>query len=75
MTFSADNRLGNVERACLLRAARVQLLVLKDQHDKLEQMAATSNDSRAAADSAAMELGCLQKAITWLWRDQLVGDS
>lgn len=66
--------LGNAERACLLRAARIQLVALKDQHDKLEAMAATSTDAQAAASSSALELGCLQRAVTWLWRDQLAAD-
>lgn len=72
--MNPGERLGNTERACLLRAARHHLLSLKDEHDKLESMAATSTDARAAADSSAMELGCLQRAVTWLWRDQLADD-
>jgi hypothetical protein len=69
MTFTADNRLSNEERACLLRAARKQLLVLQDEFNRLSHLPGT-----AAADSSAMELGCLQRAVAWLWRDQRAGD-
>jgi hypothetical protein len=63
------NRLTNDERACLLRAARKQLLVLQDEFNRLCHLSGT-----AAADSAALELGCLQRAVAWLWRDQRPGD-
>lgn len=68
-----DVRLHNDERACLLRAARQQLVRLKDEHDKLQEMA-RDEGSQAAADSAAVEIHCLQRGVAWLWRDQLAGD-
>lgn len=73
MTFSAaPDKLTNEQRACLLRAARAQLLKLQDEFNRLNQLAGDGNS--AAADSAALELNCLQRAIAWLWRDQSAGD-
>lgn len=69
----APDRLGRDERACLLRAARLQLLALEDQFNRLQHLAGDEG-SQAAADSAALELHCLQRAIAWVWRDQLPAD-
>ena len=54
-------------RNCLLRAARAHLLKLKDDYNRLEQMA-VNPIAIAAAESAAVDLACLQRAIAWLWR-------
>lgn len=73
MTFvAAPEKLGNDERACLLRAARKQLIALQDEFNRLEGMG--GEGAKAAAGSAALELHCLKRAITWLWRDQTPGD-
>lgn len=58
------------ERRCLLRAARAHMLKLLDDYNRLEGLASTSTMAQAAADSAAQELACLQRGITWLWRTQ-----
>jgi hypothetical protein len=44
------------------------MLKLLDDYSRLEALAKTSQGAQAAADSAAMELACLQRAVTWLWR-------
>jgi hypothetical protein len=62
--------LDSQERRCLLRAARAHMLKLLDDYNRLEGIAASSTMARAAADSAAQELACLQRGITWLWRTQ-----
>lgn len=64
------DRLGDDERMCLLRAARAHLIKLLDDHHRLELLAATSSPAAAAADSAAVDVGCLQRGIAWLWRTQ-----
>lgn len=70
--MSAADRLTGIERACLLRAARIQLLELQDQFNRLNHLAGDVDN--AAADSAAVEVACLQRAISWLWRDHRAGD-
>lgn len=67
-------RMTNDARACLLRAARQQLLRLKDEHDQLQEMA-VNDATQCAADEAAMEIACLQRGVAWLWRDQLADDA
>lgn len=73
MTFTATpDRMSSDQRACLLRAARKQILALEDEYNRLVHIA---NDTGSpAADSAALELRCVQGAVAWLWRDQLPGD-
>lgn len=73
-SFKLSDRLSNEHRACLLRAARTQLLKLKDEHDALMSISGDGPAAQAAADSAALDLHCLQAAVAWLWRDQLAGD-
>lgn len=68
MSATPVDRLTMEQRSCLLRAARTQLLVLKDEHSRLTGMDATS-----ASDSALVEVRCLEGAISWLWRDQARG--
>lgn len=69
MTFGTPDRLGTDERSCLLRAARKQLLALEDEFNRLQHL--SGGEDSGAADSAAMELSCLQRAVAWLWRDHL----
>lgn len=73
--FKLSDRLTNEHRACLLRAARNQLLKLADDHDRLVRLAGDDVGGMAAADSASIELHCLQQAVAWLWRDQLANDN
>lgn len=49
-------------RSCLLRAARKELRVLKDEHDALELI------GMDAADSVTTEIDCLNQGVSWLWR-------
>lgn len=72
--FKMVDRLTNEHRACLLRAARTHLLKLADDHDRLLRIAGDDAGGIAAADSALIELHCLQHAVAWLWRDQLADD-
>lgn len=73
MSFgAAPEKLSSDERACLLRAARKQLLALEDEFNRLQHMA--GDGAKAAAGSAALELHCLKRSIAWLWRDQTPGD-
>jgi hypothetical protein len=65
--------MANVDRAALLRAARHALLRLKDDHDRLQEMA-VSAETQAAADDTALEIASLQRAVAWLWRDQMASD-
>lgn len=68
----APDRLTDDQRSCLLRAARKQLLALEDEYNRLVHIA---NDAASpAADSAALELRCVQAGVAWLWRDQVPGD-
>ena len=68
MTPGRYDPVDDQERRCLLRAARAHMLKLLDDYSRLEALAKTSQGAQAAADSAAMELACLQRAVTWLWR-------
>lgn len=64
MTFgAAKGRLTDRERTCLLRAARIELLRLKDEFYRLQDMQA----SDAVIGCAAEEVQCLSLAIEWLW--------
>lgn len=68
--FKRDHeRLVTAERSCLLRAARNELLRLQSEHDRLTII------SYAAACDVALEVRCLEKAIAWLWREQLGSDT
>lgn len=71
--MNGGERLCNTDRAALLRAARAELIKLKDQYDRLTMMAVDPSSS-AGADSASLEIACLQRGIAWLWRDQLADD-
>lgn len=65
--------MANSDRAALLRAARQQLLKLKDEHDQLLEMA-VNDATQCAADDAATEIAALQRGVAWLWRDQMASD-
>lgn len=69
MTFEGitpvPERLTSRERTCLLRAARIELLRLKDEFYRLEGM----QTSKAVLESAAAEVQCLSHGIEWLWHD------
>lgn len=56
------------ERTCLLRAARIELLRLKDEFYRLQDM----QSSEIVLLAAASEVDCLSKGIEWLWRDGIV---
>jgi hypothetical protein len=71
--IGTGDRMPNDCRACLLRAARHELLTLKNEHNRLQEMAVDAS-TQAAADDTALEIGCLQRAVSWLWRDQLADD-
>lgn len=58
--------LGNDERACLLRAARIQLAALQSELHRLEDLPAVYAAGPVAAAQA--ELACLARAVGWLWR-------
>lgn len=58
-------RLTITERTCLLRAARIELLRLKDEFYRLQDMQA----AEGALQSAAADVQCLSLAIEWIWRD------
>lgn len=56
-------RLNAPQRACLLRAARIEIERLIDERERLKLI-----DSPGAQASVAAELVCLQSAVAWLWR-------
>lgn len=58
--------LGVDERACLLRAARIQLGALQSELQRLEGLPAIYAGGPVAAAQA--ELACLARAVSWLWR-------
>lgn len=60
------DELGVEERACLLRAARVQLGALQGELHRLESLPAIYATGPIAAAQA--ELSCLARAVGWLWR-------
>jgi hypothetical protein len=66
-------RMLNTDRACLLRAARMALLKLKSEHERLTEMA-VNVETQVAADDTALEIASLQRAVAWLWRDQMASD-
>lgn len=70
---AAPDRLTMDERSCLLRAARKQLLALEDEYNRLVHLG--GDTTNPAADSAAMELRCVERGVAWLWRDHLPGDA
>lgn len=53
-------------RACLLRAARKQLLDLQDELKRLEELPAKYAQAPRAATQ--QEVDCLAIGIAWLWR-------
>lgn len=70
MTFEAvpdtnRSRLTDSERTCLLRAARIELMRLKDEFYRLEVMQA----SQPVLESAAADVNCLSHGIEWLWHE------
>lgn len=70
---STGGRMANSDRAAVLRAARTALLKLKDDHERLQEMSVNA-ETQAAADDAAIEIASLQRAVAWLWRDQMASD-
>lgn len=69
MTFEgitpSPERLTDHERTCLLRAARIELMRLKDEFYRLEVM----QTSQAVLESAAADVDCLSHGIEWLWHE------
>lgn len=54
------------QKACLLRAARAQMLKLGDETRRLEALPARYSIS--ILESARDEEDCLGSAISWLWQ-------
>ena len=59
-------RLGALERTCLLRAAREALLQLQDEHHRFTALPATH--VVVALESCKAEMECLTRGVNWLWR-------
>lgn len=57
-------RLSAMARTCLLRAARIELVRLTDERDRMHTITAPG-----ASASVQAEIDCLQEAVAWLWRD------
>jgi hypothetical protein len=57
--------LSDHERTCLLRAARIELMRLKDEFYRLQDMQA----SKSVLESAGADVQCLSLAIEWLWHE------
>lgn len=58
--------LGVEERACLLRAARIQLAALQSELQRLEDLPAIY--AAGPVEAAQAELACLARGVGWLWR-------
>lgn len=67
----APDELGTDERACLLRAARIQLGALQGELARLEGLPAIYGAGPTQATTS--ELACLARAVSWLWRHHARG--
>lgn len=64
------DELGIEERACLLRAARIQLGALQGELQRLEGLPAVY--AAGPVEAATAELACLARGVSWLWRHHAV---